>query len=304
MVTRHKRGKITWVDLESPTREELSQIMREFSIDSRVEDEIASTTPYPLVISSTKYVYMVLHFPTTDPSGGTKNQEVDFIVGKNFLITARYEIIKTIHNLHKVFEAEELLGLHGSIYTAETLLERVLRRMYTAIREEMETISESLDRIEHDIFTGKEKQTVRIISETNRILLRFDTTLKQHAESLPTFLSELSGSTFFGKKFEQHAIHIEAEHDHIASLVSSYRDVAAELRDTNDSLLSASQNEVMKTLTVITFTILPLSLIASLFQMNVNTPLRDDPNSFWAILAGMLIISGVLTLLAKRKKWL
>ena len=63
-------------------------------------------------------------------------------------------------------------------------------------------------------------------------------------------LEELTApTTFFGKSFKESASHIEAEREHVASLVQSYREVATELRDTNDSLLSASQNEVMKTLT-------------------------------------------------------
>ena len=111
MVTRHKRGKITWVDLESPTHAELDSVMKEFGIDPRVQDEIISPTHYPLVISYPKYEYLILHFPTADPATGTRNQEIDFIIGKQFLITARYEVIETIHSLHRVFEAEDMLGL-------------------------------------------------------------------------------------------------------------------------------------------------------------------------------------------------
>lgn len=305
MLTRHQRGHVTWVDLETPSREELSQIMREFNIDARIEEEIATTTPYPLSIYTPKYLYLVLHFPTTDPNGGTKSQEIDFIVGKNFLITARYEVIHTIHNLHKVFEAEELLGLNNHIQTADVLLERVLRRLYAAIREEIEEISISLERIEKDIFGGKEKQTVRVVSETNRVLLRFDTTLKRHAEALPTFLKELSLPTFFGRKFVERAVHIEAEHDHVASLVISYRQVAAELRDTNDSLLSASQNETMKNLTAVASIIFPLTLLVALFQLDVkDTPLRNAPHAFWIIVVLIFIIAAALVAYSKRKHWL
>lgn len=305
MLTRHERGKITWIDLESPTREELSDVMQEFGIDAQVEEEIATVTPYPLSFSSSRYIYLVLHFPTTDPNGGTKSQEIDFIVGKHFLITARYEIIKTIHNLHKVFEAEELLGLHGNIQSADALLERVMRRLYGAIREEVEEMNVALDKIERDIFGGKEKATVRTISETNRVLLRFDTILKRHAESLPAFLNQLCAPTFFGKKFVDRTLRIQAEHDHVASLVSSHREVAAVLRETNDSLLSASQNSVMKDLTVIASITLPLGLITDLFQMNVaDAPLANDPHAFWIIIGIIITASIGLILYSKQRKWL
>ncbi len=305
MVTRHTRGKIHWVDLESPTQAELQEIMHEFGIDARIEQEIITATPYPIVVSSKDYLYMVLHFPATDPRGGAKNQEIDFIVGKHFMITARYETIGSLHNLHKVFEAEELLGLPANSSLADALLERVLRRLYAALREEVETIGRKLERIEEDIFGGKERETVRIISEVNRVLLRFDMTLGRHAESLTSLLSELSLSQFFGKEFMARAAHIDAEREHAASLIDAYREVAAELRDTNDSLLSASQNEVMKTLTTITVIVLPLSLIIALFQMNViDAPLAQDPHGFWIITISITVLTLGFVIFAKHKNWL
>ena len=80
MIFRHDRAGVTWVDIESPTEGELASVMQEFKIDPRIEEEITSPTAYPLFIPFEKYVYMVLHFPTALPGGGTKNQEIDFIV--------------------------------------------------------------------------------------------------------------------------------------------------------------------------------------------------------------------------------
>jgi magnesium transporter len=305
MVTRHTRGKITWVDLESPSHEELNGIMREFHIDERIEEEIIAPTPYPIVISFPKYHYLILHFPTTDPQGGTRNQEVDFIVGKNFIITARYEIIETLHNLHRVFEAEELLGLPAASARADDLLERLIRRLYGAIREEMEHAARTLDRIETDMFSGKERDTVHTISDVGRVLLRFQTTLARHEEPLSTFLRQLAAPAFFGKGFSEHAAHIEGERDHVADLVRSYRAAATELRATNDSLLNAAQNEIVKRLTMVAFLVTPITALASMFSLSVTTfPLMRDPNAFWLILVlGMLISLGLFTFF-KFKKWL
>jgi magnesium transporter len=304
MITRHVRGKVVWVDLESPTRQELRDVMREFGIDGRIEEEVASQTPYPIIVSSSKYHYLILHFPASEPTGGTRSQEIDFIIGKKFLITTRYESITTIHNLHKVFEAEELLGLSRA-NSGDQLLERVMRRLYGSIQEEVEVIGKRLDRIEHDIFSGKERQTVKVISEVNRVLLRFDMMIKRHEENLELLLDELSAPAFFGPSFTESAAHIRAERDHVASLISSYRETAAELRDTNDSLLSASQNEVMKTLTVITFIILPLTLLASIFQMNIpDVPFRSDPNAFWIFLLLSAIMTSFLVWYTRHRNWL
>ena len=185
------------------------------------------------------------------------------------------------------------------------LLVRIFRRLYGALGNEVEDTARRLERIERDIFAGKERETVRAISEVGRMLLRFDTTLARHQEPLSAFIDELASPRFFGKSFDEHGLHIKAERDHAVTLISSYRAVATELRDTNDSLLSTSQNEVMKTLTVVTFIVFPLSLIAAIFQMNVpGTPLRDNPNAFWIVLCLMIALSSLLGWFVVRRKWL
>jgi magnesium transporter len=307
MITRHARGKVVWVDMECPTAEELQTVMAEFDIDPRIEEEIVSPTPYPIVVTFPKYLYMILHFPTTEITGGAKNQEIDFIVGKHFLITARYEVIESIHNLQRVFEAEELIGLPSKEATTSELLERVMRRLYGAIRQEVEHIAGNLERIERDIFAHKEKIAVRRISEANRVLLRFDTTLNRHAESLEIFLTELQATAFFGKAFAANAAHIGAHRDHVAALVSSYKAVASELRQTNDSLLNTSQNEVMKTLTILTFITFPPVLLAGVFGMNIDSahlPIVEHPMAFVLILLLMLFCSSLVYLFFKLKNWL
>ncbi len=307
MITRHERKSFSWVDLEAPTKEELHGILKEFDIDPEIEEEIVAPTPYPLVALFPRYTFLVLHFPTANiATGDARSQEIDILVGKNFMITARYELVGSIQGLHKVFEAEELVGTESTSRSESGfLVERVLRRLYSAMSEEVEQTARALERIEKDIFNGKEHTTVRAISEVGRILLRFDTTLTRHGEPLAVFLRALEGPDFFGKKFALSAAHIEAERAHVAGLVASFRAVARELRTTNDSLLSSSQNNAMKTFTGITVLVLPLSLIAGLFGMHVkHAPILGHPFDFWLILSMMLVISIFLFIYLRYRKWL
>lgn len=304
MITRHERGDLIWVDLESPSREELRSVVDEFGIDSRVEEEIITPTPYPLFVESDSYAYLILHFPTAELSGGARNQEIDIIAGKNFLITARYEVVGSIISLHKAFQAEELLGIPVDGGGC-ALIERLLRRLYTSMGEETERIARALDRIEADIFAGKERKTVRALSEAGRILLRFNTTLARHVDPLESFLASLEKPRFFGKKFAEASTHIEAERSHAAALVTSYRAVAAELRTTNDSLLSSSQNEVMKVFTMVAVAFSPISFIAVLFAMDTkNMPIVGMPHDFLIIVIIMVVVELLLLLYMRLKKWI
>lgn len=295
---------MTWVDLESPTREELALVMNEFGIDARIEDEIISPTPYPLVAVAPSYVYLILHFPTSDPRDGARSQEIDFLVGKDFLITARYELVSTIHTLHRVFESEALVGMSRDTTPAE-VFEKLVRQLYAAVTDQIEGVGRTLERIEGDIFRGRERETVRSISLASRVLLRFDIALGRHREPLAEFLTELCDDRFFGIPFTERVDRIEAERAHAASVAGSYREVLTELRRTNDSLLSSSQNEIIKRLTIMTFIAVPLTVIAGLFGMNTSTvPFIESPYAFWIILGIMAVAMASLLLYFKHKKWL
>lgn len=305
MITRQVCGKTVWIDIESPSYEDLTAVMDEFDIESRIVEEITTPTPYPLSLSFDEYAYLILHFPTADSTDGTRVQEVDFIVGKDFIITARYEVIEPIHGLHKVFESEELLGVGGRCTETHQVLARIIGKLYGGIGEEVEIIARKLERIERDIFSGKEQSAVRTISEAGRTLLRFETALSRHKNPLSDFLEALARPGFFGKKFAEHHARIEARRADAMERVMSYRAVAEALRTTNDSLLSASQNQITKTLTVVAFIALPLTLIASTFGMNANPmPLVNEPHGF-SILVGIMALTGIgLYLFFRIKRWL
>ena len=305
MITRHERGTVTWVDLESPSRDEVREVMEEFDVDERIEEEIAASSPYPLAIAFPGYAYLVLHFPVTGSEDGTRVQEVDFVVGKNFLITVRYEPIDSLHTLHRVLEAEDLLGTSKKM-KADEILTRVMHGLYTAIRAEVEQTGQKLERIEREIFSGKERQAVRKISESTRVLLRFETALARHAEPLADFLAILGTPAFFGTRFDEHAARIEAERTHVAMLVNSLRAIATELRNTNDSILTAAQNRIIQVLTVFSFVSYPPHLLAGIYAMHTtkSMPIVGMAGDFWIILSLMASTVLLFFIIAHKNRWI
>ena len=78
----------------------------------------------------------------------------------------------------------------------------------------------------------------------------------------------------------------------------SLKEVLDGLSDTFDSLASHRLNEVIKALTVISVIILPLTLITSIFGMNVPLPYEHSPYALLIISAIMLAIMFVAAFLA------
>jgi magnesium transporter len=113
------------------------------------------------------------------------------------------------------------------------------------------------------------------------------------------------GTRFFGPEFSFYIDTVEGEYKRVYRLLEHLRESLQELRETNNSLLSTKQNEVMKTLTVLAFIFLPLSFVASLFGMNTqHIPIVGSPYDFWIVLGGMAVIALSSICFFRYKGWL
>ncbi len=305
MIFRHEYKGGVWVDLEQPSENDIRQIAEEFSVCEHIEKELIYPTPMPLVSVDENMALLVLHFPTHGVNDGEiKSQEVDIVVGKNFIITVRYEVVAPLHHLKKLLEAQSLVEGHTQI-TTDVMLEVLFAHLYTSVRDHINHVADNLSRVEKEMFDGRERMTVRSISNISREFLHAEASLATQEESLSDFMRAMSQLKFFDESFKLRAERIKTVRSNVARVVKTHRAVATELRETNIALLSAKQNEIIKILTVVSFIFLPLAFIAKIFAMKVEyMPFVDDPNGFWIILGFMFFIALALMFYVSRKRWI
>ncbi len=305
MISRYTYKDLVWVDVQSPTQEEVRTLMEEFSIHPLAADELLTPTLRPKVDLYPNFIYLILHFPAiSHKHDGGHDQEIDFIVGKNFLITTHYGLIDPIHEFSKVFEVNSILEKSNIGNHAGFILFYIMKELYKMLDKELDHVRNDFSNIESKVFNGKERDMVGAISHLNRDLLNFKQTIRPHKEVLESF--ELAGTKFFGQDFSYYLRTITGEFYKVSTILDGHRETLLELRDTNDSLLTAKTTEIMKTLTVTAFIILPLTFIVSLFGMNVpNIPIASDPSGFWIIIGIMGVVGVCLFAYFKFvKKWM
>ncbi len=304
MLTKYTHKDVTWIDLESPTKQEVHKIMEQYSIHPSVAEELLMPSLKPKVELYDNSMYMILHFPSfRHTHNHQQNQEIDFIIGKDFLITTRYDTIDPLHKFSKVFEVNSILDKSNMSTHAGFVFFFMLKKLYSALEHELEYINDALEVIEEDIFQGHEKEMVISLSIISRDLLNFRQALALHKEVLESF--EEAGTKFFGKDFIHQIRSIIGEYYRVNNIIHEHTDSLNELRKTNDSLVSTKQNEVMKVLTIMAFITFPLSLIASIFGMNTHfLPIVGASYDFWAIMSIMLVFTVSIFIVFKYKKWL
>ena len=173
----------------------------------------------------------------------------------------------------------------------------------SALADDLERLEGMMVRIEDHIFSGKERQMVKALSDVSKALLDMKQAIHHHGDILTELQKE--GKKLFNGTFAESLKEVEGDWRTINYMIENQQEMLTELRETNNSLLSTKQNEVMKILTIMAFVTFPLSLLASIFGMNTDyLPLVGLPGDFWIIVAIMVILTGVFFAFFKYKKWL
>jgi magnesium transporter len=303
MLSRHAYRGITWIDLESPTPSEVRQVMDEFSIHPAVAEELLVASYKSKVDRHDDYIYLILHFPAFGSRLSGAMQEVDFIVGKKFLITTRYGVMDPFLRFARIFEANSLLDGSNTPITAGTVFLYMIRNLYQALDGELEYLSLDLRKVEEQIFAGNERDMVFELSRISRALLTFKQALAPHHGMLDSL--DAIGARFFGQDFSIALKSALTDFHRVSESLVSEREVLQELRDTNDSLLTTKQNETTKHLTMMAFVTFPLTLLAGIFGMNTtHIPIVGMPFDFEIVVGLMFMITGAFFLFFKYRKWL
>ncbi len=304
MIHTHRYKNITWLDIEQPTAEDIRFVIKTYNIEPPVAQELLFPTPDPMIERYSSYIYLVLHFPVWKHTHREKIQEIDFLIGNDFLITARYDSIDALHKFAKIFEVSEILEKnHTEIAHGGTLFYWMMRELYQSLHDELAVANDMLLDIEEKMFAGKERDMVRELSKLSRELITFRHTVELQDDILTGY--HIAATHFFGEGYEYEMGLIQKEYSQVTRLIGGYMESLDELRDTNDSLLSNKQNEIIKILTVVLFITAVMQIFLALFSIDsVSRPIIGTPYDFWIILGSLAVIGISMLYFFVKKDWL
>ncbi len=305
MITHHASKGLIWLDVSNPDTEEIAGLIKRYDLHPLVGEELKSSSSLAKIDFYKDYILVVLTLPVRVRAGDTYeivDREVDFVIGKNFLITSRFDTIEQLEYFAKIFEANSILNKEEKMEHAGHLFYYMVKRMYAGMCEDLENIKDSLVSVEERIFSRQERKMVEVLSNLSRELIDFKQTARVHEEIWADMVG-YEEHALFGKDFVVYMRDIQNEFNRIRELSTNARELLADLRETNDSLLNTRQNEIIKVLTLVAFVFQPLTFIAALFTIpGPNVPFTSQ-GGWYTILVVMIIVSACTWLYFKKKKW-
>lgn len=229
---------------------------------------------------------------------------VNFFLSENSVIVLHDKQTPIIDDIfaecQKTLMNRESLMSQGPEYLFYRIVDILVDSMYGPMHE----IAGMIDTIDKQIVEDQHVQTiVEDISTTRRNLVVFQAMLKP-AISIFKDLSE-------GKHpemSEKMRYYYRSILDHIQKVkyrMDSSRELLEGIAKSHESLLTARTNEIVKILTIFTAILLPLTLLASFYGMNITgLPYAQDARGFVFILLTMGIMAVLMMIVFKLRRWI
>ena len=284
---------LRWINIPRPRLTDRAWLEEHFDFHPLDYEDVFSRNQRPKVDEYDDYLFVVLHFPRYDKTIGRLNAaELDVFIGPDFVVTLPNANLQPLQYLWDRCTTQ--LDMRESLFAkgAGYLLYKIVDDCVDASFPMLAKMGNKLERIEDDIFEGRSTEVVRDISDVKQEIINFRKIVRPQRAALRDLERH---KRYVPEDLEIYFDDINDASERVWDMLENFKEVVEGLESTNESVLSHRVNDVLRVLTAFSVVILPLTLIASIFGMNVRVPGEGSLLAFWVIIATMVVtLSGML----------
>ncbi|MGB0121700.1 MAG: magnesium transporter CorA family protein [Solirubrobacterales bacterium] len=303
-------GGLRWFNIEHPGGPERAWLEENFDFHPLDIEDVLSRNQRPKIDEYPDYLFLILHVPVFDRKAGRLGAgEIDIFVGPDFVVTLPNQPVPPVEYLFSRCQDDEKLREKLFSRGAGYLMYRLVDDSFDYCFPMLRKIGNKLDALEDEIFDGHSEDVVRDISNTKQEIINFRKVIRPQRPVLRDLEKVKTRYLASDLDLEIYFDDIVDAHERIWDMLENYKEVVVGLEETNESFLSHRVNDVLRVLTAISVIVLPLTLIASIFGMNVGLPGGGDPQGssdahFYVIVGVMLVILIGMVSYFRKRRWL
>jgi len=279
---------LTWIHLDAVEPETVNQLRARFGWHPLDVEDVLSKRQRPKVDDYVDegYLFGVLHFPAYDKAVQRLNAgELDFFLGPDYLVTMPNVELLPVTRLFSRCEDDEHFREQLFGKGSGRLLYEVLDDLFDYCFPILDKIAYKLDSIEDDIEDRRSEEIVNDISKVKQEIISYRKIIKPQRPALR--LLERHIERFLPENLELYFDDLVDASERIWDLLDNYKEVVEALEDTNESLISHRQNDILRILTV--------------FSVILGEHTRE---AFWVIAGLMVAVIVSMVAFFRYKRWL
>ena len=300
------KNKLIWLNICDAGKEEVKYLRKKYDFKLvHLQASLAKTIAQRAAVEQCDdYLFIILHFPIFN-NNNIVSAEIEFFISHELLITIHNNNIPALNDFFNTCKKESdttLVYKHeSSVVLLYEILEKLLLNCYHLLDENSIAINKS----EETIFTREQKKAVSQILSLRHSIINLRKIIQNH-KSIIEKLIQMKSSIVPAKQIKEYYNKLVDHTKNIWEILENQKETVEALNNTNESLLNDKISNIMKTLTIFSVIMFPLTFFAGLFGMNVASgmPFVNTVNGFWLIVSIMTVGALLMLLFFEKKKWL
>lgn len=291
-----------WIDVSDIDDSDIDLLTSVFNLHPLTIEDFIMPNARPKIEEFPDYMFLVvfsLQSTNGNKSGKIATTELDCCLGKNFLITFHTEVCSSIGVCKERVKKQSPMIMYGADMLLYSVLDSCIDNYFPILTE----FDNTVDAMSDDLFKAPDQKTLKKIYYLKNDIMNLRRTVAPQAD----VMSLITRGTF---RFivPQNLIYFRNVYDNMVRFndtMGALRDIITGAMEAYVSIISNRLNEVMKTLTIITTIMMPMTLVASIYGMNFkHMPELESKFGYPAVLVimGMIMIS--MLIYFRRRKWL
>jgi magnesium transporter len=293
-------GTLLWVDVITPTADELVLIEEEFGFHKLAIEDASVIHERPKVDQYDDFLLIIFYAMSHDESAsGISLQQLSIFAGANFVVTLHGAELRVLEAISDRWQMN-----HARIknHAAGLLVYSILDALVDEYLPVADRISDRIDQIEESIFGRFDAAAQQEIFRLKRDLINVRKVLTPERDVLNVLMRR--DTPVYN---DETVRYFQDIYDHLLRVLDSvdtYRDLLSSALDSHLSVLSNRMNRVMKTLTASSIILMSMTLVAGIYGMNFVHMPELAWGAGYPFALGLMIAIGVsLGALFKQIDW-
>jgi magnesium transporter len=279
----HSRRAVAWVDLTAPTPELLAHVGRILELHPLLVEDLAERDQRAKLEQVGDVVHLVM-FSLAIDQGTIYDREIDFVLGKRFLLTnhSRWWDPRATHHLRAGVEP---VLRHGPDYLLWAINDDTIDSYFPLL----DALGDEIDQLEDEVVANADQALLERLFELKRDLIQIRRVTSPEREMFNVLSSREAGLVSADTR-----LYLRDAYDHLIRLtdeLDTYRELASATLETYLSQVNNNLSLIMKRLTGVTVVVAGIGAIAGIFGMSEaqNAFRFEEGVGFWVVTFGIVV---------------
>ena len=299
---RIKEKQLLWVRIVGRKRETVKEICRKLGLENAPIESIINIRERPKVDIYENYYRFFINSIKLDEKDRERSVPIDFLVGKNYVITISDEKLEVFECFLEREKGERQIGE----LDAENFVAALLDLHIVCYFRVLEDIEEEVDRFDDKILKTEMEDEV-FLKEMVRLRNRVSKLRRWFMPHRDVFyaLSRADFQQISESDSAEQFSRLNSHFENAVDAIESSRETVLSLFELYATKSAQKMNYFIQRLTFLTLILGGLGVVAGVLGMNYEVDyLFKSHYGFWTTVSGMVLISIGLTVVARFRRWI